>query len=1008
MSFSGTPLGQGRRLDHQTFLNKHHPSALQHTQFATRSSTATSTSDRSVPTSYAYGAPTLGTRSPPKPLSTTAPSRDSFNKAEHSSHHPAEGIQQDDIGLSHVSRLKQRDQTSTTIPTTNLANVNSRTATARNPDPTKWAVKGTSVQAANAIHQAAMALNPKDSWASSSRTVVPRSTSVEYEKETQSTSTRRLNAPPSRNGPPASRSTGAASRLAKQSSVRYVPDSEGEDTGAASQGRQERARTPLDSVIDIAKRTAFYLRQRSTEPDISPSEQGQNGHHAGNNEESYDYAGEEREFQALGASAKARNASAHKRGRISADNKAYRPTQSDLEQSDEEISDGGKRRRRKSKKNTGGPLTTLPVIDQERKRRRRSRTKVDGVEEGEDEEGGEGEEDEEEDSGSERGVSPQRSIHSSQRHSQPRELQLPPSRASIPRDPFITSPTSVENVADVSLDSHERGLDSIAEHNESPKVPSEPPWPQRSRRAFSIGGFLGRLVNLVLRLFVDLFIYVLRVLSAITNIVGQALGGAFDALFKKPVQWIGGSGLAFCLKWLIIGAVLYTVFLGLKRTNLSGYIPSLPSQTIRYQAPEVPAANIAELSERLQALENAHAGLSLDTEQSRARIDSQIRSHSDVFGRLGALESRLQKEGIRAAEDRNVDRVASSQGLQAVRHEIDALRGAVSAVQQAERVVSAGPTNDEEARAKLSALEDRVGTFEGNLREALEVSKSSVKTAGAVTSAAWWHKITSSGKKALSIKASDGQDVTELIGHLVDTAMERHARDTIAKADFALHSGGAVVIPSLTSDTHEVKPHGVRQQVISYLTGHGYAIGRPPITALHHETHVGHCWPFEGAQGQLGVTLSRIVQIEEITIDHVARDIAWDMSSAPRKMEVWGLVEGSSNFEKVAALDAARTEAGQEIPMQPRSLPHSVRYVRIAQFEYDIDAPNAVQTFPVDEDVRASGMDFGIIVLRVLSNWGQQFTCLYRFRAHGQMIEELDHPPAGEPTPAPGGVEQAA
>ena len=358
-------------------------------------------------------APTLGTRSPPKPLSTTAPSRDN-SKAEHSSHHPAEDTQEDDIAFSRVSRFK-RDQTNTTIPTTNLANVTSRAATAANPDPTKWAVKGTSVQAANAIHQAAMALNPKDSWASASRTVVPRSTSVEYEKETQSTSTRRLNAPPPRNGPPPSRSTGATSRLAKQSSVRYAPDSEGENTGAASQGRQERARTPLDSVIDIAKRTAFYLRQRSTEPDIPPPEQGQNGHHDGNNEESYDYAGEEREFQALGASAKARkanNAAAHKRGRISADNKAYRPTQSDLEQSDEEVSEGGKRRRRKSKKNMVGPLTTLPVIDQERRRRRRSRTKVDGVEEGEDDEvdEGEGEEDEhedEEDSSSERGVSPQ-------------------------------------------------------------------------------------------------------------------------------------------------------------------------------------------------------------------------------------------------------------------------------------------------------------------------------------------------------------------------------------------------------------------------------------------------------------------------------------------------------------------------------------------------------------------------------------------------------------------------
>lgn len=322
-------------------------------------------------------------------------------------HHPANATQ-DDIALPRVALLKQRNEINT-IPT-NLANVSTR-ASASNSDPTKWAVKGTSVQAANAIHQAAMALNPKESWASSSRTIVPRSTSVEYEKETQSTSTRRLNAPPPRNGPPPSRSATAASRLAKQTSIRQVPDSEAEDANATSQGRQERARTPIDSVIDLAKRTAFYLRQRSTEPDLTHSEQGQNGHHGGNNEESYDYAAEDRDFQAQSALAKARkanNASAHKRGRISSDNKAYRPTQSDLEQSDEEMSDGGRRRRRKPKRNMTGPLTTLPVIDQEKKRRRRSRTKADGIEGGEDEEGDRGEEDEdEEDSGSDRGVSPQ-------------------------------------------------------------------------------------------------------------------------------------------------------------------------------------------------------------------------------------------------------------------------------------------------------------------------------------------------------------------------------------------------------------------------------------------------------------------------------------------------------------------------------------------------------------------------------------------------------------------------
>ena len=376
-------------------------------------------------------APTLGTRSPPKPLSTTS-SRDSSNKSERLSHHPArpaDDSQNDDAALA---RAKQREQQATTIPTTNLANVRSRlrttAAAADNPDPTNWPLKGTSVQAANAIHQAAMALNPNDSWASSSRTVVPRSTSVEYEKETQSTSTRRLKPPPSRNAPapptapPPSRSAGLATTklLAKQASLKFVPDSEGEDAGAgeASRGRQERAKTPLESVLDLAKRTAFYLRQRSTEPEVGqqPSEQSQNGYQR--NDESYDYAAEDREYReqseaaaAATAAAKGRKANnaaaAHKRnaGRISVDNRAYRPTQSDLEQSDEDdVSDDGKRRRRKGKKNMIGPLTTLPVVGQERKRRRRKSTKADGGDQ-EGEEDGEGEE-EEDDSASEDRASP--------------------------------------------------------------------------------------------------------------------------------------------------------------------------------------------------------------------------------------------------------------------------------------------------------------------------------------------------------------------------------------------------------------------------------------------------------------------------------------------------------------------------------------------------------------------------------------------------------------------------
>jgi len=38
-------------------------------------------------------------------------------------------------------------------------------------------------------------------------------------------------------------------------------------------------------------------------------------------------------------------------------------------------------------------------------------------------------------------------------------------------------------------------------------------------------------------------------------------------------------------------------------------------------------------------------------------------------------------------------------------------------------------------------------------------------------------------------------------------------------------------------------------------------------------------------------------------------------------------------------------------------------------------------------------MDFGIVVLRVLVNWGMEaYTCLYRFRVHGERLVLMQIP----------------
>lgn len=211
--------------------------------------------------------------------------------------------------------------------------------------------------------------NPNNSWASGSTRAaahVPRSTSVEYESQSQSTNSRRLAAPPSRNQPRPT-SSARAKPLSKTKSVSQVLGSEGEDEPRPELNGREKS--PFEQVIGAAKRAiinapaaaTYYVRQRSREPDEPVAVNG-----------SYDYSAEERDIQAQSK----RSSASHKRNRMSTDNKAYKPSTSDLDESDEDFidEDGKKRRRKKKKKDaTGGPLTTLPVAGYDKRKKKPKR-----------------------------------------------------------------------------------------------------------------------------------------------------------------------------------------------------------------------------------------------------------------------------------------------------------------------------------------------------------------------------------------------------------------------------------------------------------------------------------------------------------------------------------------------------------------------------------------------------------------------------------------------------------
>ncbi|KAK7050918.1 DNA replication factor C complex subunit Rfc1 [Paramarasmius palmivorus] len=968
MSFAGTPLGQGRRLDHQTFLGKPPSNGNRPTS-----------PHRIPPISYSYGAPVLGSRSPPKPNSTRE--RHQQPLTDHSDN------PRDESALARFARAKQQQQ--------------QQTQSSSSLNPEKWSVKDTSVNIAAAFNQAVEQdmppANPNAAWASGSRpaSTIHRGTSVEYEAQSQTTSQRRLAAPPNRLAPPTSRNK-ASKPLSKNLSQRTIPDSEEEDSQVRENGR---AKSPMASLLDAAHRglneAVFYVRQRSQDPEASR----ENG--------SYDYSMEEREFQASQANNSQRSFATHKRNKMSTDNKAYKPSREseEEEEDDDDFSDDGRRRRRKKKKNDNASATLrLPVISQEKRRKRRGKKGGAG--------GAEDEESVSEEERVEKPPSRPASRAGSRAGSVPR--QFPDSSLNVDQG-LQHIPEDVEAEAEATFsDPSYLNTSQDASNVDTSKSYSESSFTQP--REGGIGARLGTLVF-------NFFSLGMAGFSVVAHIIGKVLGMIVDIMLVRPAKTVMGvnrNAVAAFSKYLFLAFTITSAWY-LFQQPIKDLVPRWPSSSrgpVNYVPPEMPAADIAELNKRLQSIEAALSGLIFDSEQSKVKTENGERSRLEMIARLGKLEGLKQDltgrlsdvEKAEKEEQRILDQVKRDMGL--LREVVEVIQQRPSPPPSDHPEVVAG--NDEEARSKLKALEERVGSVEGGVKEALELGKNAVKSD---VGSPWWNKLPT-GKKGLTIKSSDGQDVTSLIGHLVENAfISLSNKDVISRADFALYSGGARVIPSLTSATYELRPPSLTSQVFGWaLGGSGYAIGRPPVTALHHELHNGHCWPFAGTEGMLGVALASPAHVDSVTIDHVAKEVAFDVRSAPREMEVWGLVDGRDNMLKVRnwvmEKEQKRQEAldrGEEVvPAEetgyaaPRWMPNNGgTYVRIAQFTYNVHSDRNVQTFPILDEIRELGVDFGIVVLRVKSNWGrEEFTCLYRMRVHGELVGEIPAPyPPPEESP---------
>ncbi|XP_033886734.2 SUN domain-containing protein 1 isoform X5 [Acipenser ruthenus] len=189
----------------------------------------------------------------------------------------------------------------------------------------------------------------------------------------------------------------------------------------------------------------------------------------------------------------------------------------------------------------------------------------------------------------------------------------------------------------------------------------------------------------------------------------------------------------------------------------------------------------------------------------------------------------------------------------------------------------------------------------------------------------------------------------EQVRVIVKNALRLYSQDKTGLVDYALESGGGSILSTRCSETYETKT-----ALMSLFGIPLWYFSQSPRVIIQPDVHPGNCWAFKGSQGYLVIRLSFLVYPTSFSLEHIPKSLSptGSINSAPKDFTVYGLEEEYQEEGKL-----------------------------LGRYTYNEDG-DSLQTFPIQEE---NDKAYQVIEMKVLSNWGHpEYTCLYRFRVHGE------------------------
>ncbi|KAH6559161.1 hypothetical protein KP509_1Z025400 [Ceratopteris richardii] len=181
----------------------------------------------------------------------------------------------------------------------------------------------------------------------------------------------------------------------------------------------------------------------------------------------------------------------------------------------------------------------------------------------------------------------------------------------------------------------------------------------------------------------------------------------------------------------------------------------------------------------------------------------------------------------------------------------------------------------------------------------------------------------------------------------------------LERPDYALGTGGGRVV----GHSAAYKPSSSSSfkwfdRIHGFLARSGALHPLAPMILQPSFNQPGQCLPLAGSDVYVEVALRTAIFPDQVTLSHVSKSIAYDISSAPKDFQIYGLAP-------------------------PLSTSKPATWIFLGEFAYDVHKGPAAQTFLLGEAAKRTLIS--TIKLHVLSNYGSPaHTCIYRIQVHGK------------------------